>query len=133
MATTARTWFYAEPEHRPYYIEERVNQNLWAMRFGGIYLDCVSAEPPFRMEGKWNDIALTMEWVPNRYLRLTADQENKVLVAGYSQMLQMPPLFSYVDENGIFTVEWWRTDEGKQRYNDIQGRPGYTNVKTYKK
>ena len=64
MTTNSRTWFYNEPEHRPYYLEERVNQNLWASRFGSIYLDCVRAEPPFRMEGVWNGITVSIEWVP---------------------------------------------------------------------
>src|ERR1044071_7271341 len=63
MTTNSRTWFYNEPEHRPYYIEERVNQNLWASRFGSIYMDCVRAEPPFRMEGVWNNINVAIEWV----------------------------------------------------------------------
>jgi hypothetical protein len=133
MATNSRTWFYNEPERRPYYIEERVNHTLWAMRFSNIYMDCISAEPPFRMEGKWNNIALTMEWIPNTYLRLTASEENKTLVTGFSQMLQMPPLFSYVDENGTFVVEWWRTEEGQKRLQEVQGKPNYTRLKTYKK
>lgn len=133
MTTNSRTWFYTEPERRPYYIEERVNQNLWQMRFGNIYLDCVRAEPPFRMEGVWSGIKVAIEWVPNTYLRLTADSENQTLVAGFTQVLQFAPLFSYTDPNGTFVAEWWRTEEGEKRLGEIQGKPGYSNVKRYKK
>lgn len=135
MATNSRTWFYTEPEHRPYYIEERVNQNLWATRFGSIYLDCVRAEPPFRMEGVWNEIPLSIEWVPNNWFVLRAGKEDKTLVTGFTQVLQFPPTLSYNDfndESGTFVAEWRRADSEK-RWQEIQGHPGYTNVKRYKR
>jgi len=131
MTTNSRTWFYTEPEHRPYYIEERVNQNLWASRFGSIYLDCTRAEPPFQMAGVWKGITLTIEWQPNKWFTLRSDREDRTLVSGFAQVLQFPPTLSYTDENGTFIAEWWRQDAGK-RLQEIQGHPLYTNVKTYK-
>lgn len=91
MTTNSRTWFYTEPEHRPYYIEERVNQNLWASRFGSIYLDCVRAEPPFRMEGVWNEIALSIEWVPNTWFTLRASQEDRTWFPGLPRCCSSRP------------------------------------------
>jgi hypothetical protein len=132
MTTNSRTWFYNEPEHRPYYIEERVNQNLWATRFGSIYLDCVRAEPPFRMEGVWNGITVSIEWVPNKWFKLFSTEENRTLIGGFAQVLQFPPTLSYNDENGDFVAEWWRADAAK-RLGEVQGHPTYTNVKTYKR
>lgn len=132
MATNSRTWFYTEPEHRPYYIEERVNQNLWASRFGSIYLDCVHAEPPFRMEGAWNDVKVSIEWVPNTWFKLLSEKDDRTLVAGFAQVLQLTPSFSYIDENGTFHCEWWRKDAEKH-YDNIKGHPNYTNIKTYKR
>lgn len=132
MATTSRTWFYTEPEHRPYFISQRVNQSLWAMRFVSVYMDCVRAEPPFRVEGTWNDNQLSMDWVPNQWLRLTASKEDLTLVRSFAQMLQFNPMFSYTDQAGQFVCEWWRAD-GTQRYQQVQGQPGITNIKTYKK
>src|SRR5258706_10653779 len=131
MTTNSRTWFYNEPEHRPYYIEERVNQNLWATRFGSIYLDCVRAEPPFRMEGVWNGITLSIEWVPNTWFTLRSDKEDRTLVTGFAQVLQFPPTLSYSDENGEFTAEWHRKN-GDKRILDVKGHPNFSNVKTYK-
>lgn len=130
MTTNSRTWFYNEPEHRPYLIEERVNQNLWAMRFGSIYLDCVRAEPPFRMEGVWNEMKIAIEWVPNQWFKLFADKEDATLVAGLSQTLQFLPAVSYVNESGTFVAEWWRTDPAKH-YEGVKGNPNYTSVKRY--
>ena len=132
MTTNSRTWFYNEPEHRPYYIEERVNQNLWANRFGSIYLDCVRAEPPFRMEGVWNGITVVLEWVPNTWLRLTCSREDRTILMGFSQVLQFPPTLSFTDENGNWVAEWWRKDAEK-RFQEVQGHPNYTNIKTYKR
>lgn len=131
MTTNSRTWFYNEPEHRPYYIEERVNQNLWAMRFGAIYLDCVKAEPPFRMEGKWNDISIVMEWEANQWLKLTTNKEDRTLITGFAQVLQFNPTVTYTDQNGLVHTEWWRTG-GEKRLGEIQGHALYTRVRTYK-
>ena len=132
MTTNSRTWFYTEPEHRPYYIEERVNQNLWANRFGSIYLDCVHAEPPFRMEGVWNGITLSIEWEVNKRFTLRASKEDRTLLTGFSQVLQFAPSYSYIDESGEFVAEWYRGDASK-RILEIKGHPNYTNVRTYKR
>ncbi len=131
MTTNSRTWFYNEPEHRPYYLEERVNQNLWASRFGSIYLDCVRAEPPFLMEGVWNGITVSIEWVPKDWFILRSSKEDRTLITGFAQVLQFPPSFSYTDDDGGFVAEWRRTNADK-RIQEIRGHPMYTNVKTYK-
>ena len=130
MTTNSRTWFYNEPEHRPYYIEERVNQNLWATRFGSIYLDCVRAEPPFKMEGVWQGIKVTIEWTPKTWFILRADKENMTLVTGFAQVLQFPPTLSFTDVDGSFVVEWRRDDPAK-RLQEVQGHANYSNFKTY--
>jgi hypothetical protein len=132
MSANSRTWFYNEPEHRPYYIEERVNSNLWASRLGSIYLDCVRAEPPFRMEGVWNGINVAIEWVPNTWFTLCTSEENRTLVSAFAQVLQFPPTISYTDVNGDFVAEWRRADEAK-RLQELQGHPNYTDIKTYKR
>lgn len=132
MATNSRTWFYNEPEHRPYYIEERVNQNLWATRFGSIYLDCVRAEPPFRMEGVWKGMKVSIEWEPNKWFILRSDKEDLTLLTGFAQVLQFPPTLSYADLDGAFVAEWRRDDPSK-RLQEVQGHPNYRDVKTYKR
>jgi hypothetical protein len=132
MAANSRTWFYNEPERRPYYIEERVNQNLWSMRFGNLYLDCVRAEPPFRMEGIWNDHKIALEWQPNEWLKLYADAEDRTLITGIAQALQFYPAFTYSDASGLVVTEWWRAD-GDKHYEQVKGTPNFTNIRRYKK
>jgi hypothetical protein len=131
MTTNSRTWFYNEPEHRPYYIEERVNQTLWANRLGSIYLDCVRAEPPFRMEGEWKGINVVIEWLPKTWFTLHTSVEEPTLLRAFAQVLQFPPTLSFSDEEGDFVVEWHRTDAAK-RLQEVKGQARYTNVKTYK-
>jgi hypothetical protein len=89
MATNASTWFYAEPEHRAYLIEERVNHTFWSQRIASIYLDCTSQEPPFRMAGEWSGIPVALEWVPNEYLTLTTAPGEKAdqLIVGIKEIL----------------------------------------------
>lgn len=132
MSANSRTWFYTEPEHRPYFIEERVNQNLWANRLGSIYLDCVKSEPPFRMEGVWNGIGVVIEWVPNKWFKLHTSQEDRILITAFSQTLQFPPTLSYIDENGDAIAEWWRGEGAAKRLQEVQGHPNYSGLKTYK-
>lgn len=134
MTTNSRTWFYNEPEHRPYYIEERVNSNLWATRFGSIYLDCVRAEPPFKMEGKWNGIDLSIEWLPKQWFVLRSSKEDKTLITGFAQVLQFLPLLTFTQEDGTVVTEWQRVPENaSRRLQDVQAHSTYYNVKTYKR
>ena len=133
MATNASTWFYHEPEHEAYLIEERVNHTFWANRIYALYLDCTSAEPPFRMEGVWHDLPVAIEWVPNQYFTLTtppgelADQ----LIVGIKEILGLKPAISYVDASGEMTTEWLVGDAA-ERIQEIQGNPNYSRIRLYK-
>jgi len=134
MTTNARTWFYTEPEHRPYYIEERVNQTLWANRFGSIYLDCVRAEPPFNMISKWNGIDLSIEWQSNQWFVLRASREDQTLIRGFSQVLQMLPAVTYSSEDGLVTTEWRRDPaDAARRLQEVKSHATAYNVKTYRR
>lgn len=134
MSTNASTWFYAEPEHRAFLIEERVNQTLWSNRIGSIYLDCTSEKPPFKMNGEWTGIHVEMEWVPNEYLMLRTDpHENaEMLVIGVKEVLGFLPTISYIDMDGRLITEWY-VKGAEQRIQEIQGNPKYRNVKRYKR
>jgi hypothetical protein len=134
MATNASTWFYKEPEHNSYLIEERVNHTFWSNRIAAIHLDCTNAEPPFRMVGVWHTIPLEIEWVPSQYLTLSArggDDVNRLIV-GVREILGFTPTISYVDPDGRLKVEW-HVKEADQRIREIQGNPNYHDIKRYKK
>ena len=134
MSTNASTWFYTEPEHRPYLIEERVNHTFWANRIAAVHLDCTSAEPPFRMDGVWHDQPITIEWVPNQYFTLTtrATSDTEALLIGVKEILGFSPAISYSDPDNNFITEWHVKEVG-QRVQEIQGNPNYHQIKKYKK
>lgn len=133
MATNASTWFYHEPEHEPYLIEERVNHTFWSNRIAALYLDCVSVEPPFRMTGRWRELPIEIEWVPNTYFALSSGAEHdlSLLVLGIKEILGFLPTVSYVAPDGRRMVEW-HSKEVEQRIRDIQGNPNYRDIKRFK-
>ena len=133
MATNATTWFFQEPEHRAYFIEERVNHTFWSNRITNIYLDCISEEPPFRMVGTWQDAPVELEWVPNDYLRFAVERELDAnrLLTGLKEILGFPPTVSFVDRNGTLQVEW-HVGQSDERIREIQASTHYRDIKRYK-
>lgn len=132
MATNATTWFYAEPETgRPYLITERVTHTFWANRLDGVYLNCVSAESPYRVEGTWREKPIAMEWEVGKVFTLMTDAELKPLITVCAEVLGFRPTVSYVDGDGIHYTEW-HVKGGNDRLRQVQGDPAYRNVKKYK-
>ncbi len=134
MATNASTWFYKEPEHRAYLLEERVNHTFWSNRITAIHLDCASAEPPFRMSGEWHGEPVELEWLPNDYFTLTTrlTEDTNSLLVGIKEILGFTPAISYVDPSQNFVAHWYVKD-AERRIQDIQGNPNYRQIKRYKK
>lgn len=125
MATDSRTWFYTTPQPRPYFIEERVNHTLWKNRLANIHMTCTQAETPIQMEGFWQgEIAIQFEWQPGKWFTLRMGEESKELIGVMRQILRMPPVLMYQNNNGLTVVEW-HTDGGEERWKQIQGQPQY--------
>jgi hypothetical protein len=132
MSTNATTWFYSEPETgRPYLITERVTQTFWANRLSGVYLNCVKAESPYRVEGNWDGMQIAMEWSPRQYFILEASAESKPLITVCSEVLGFRPTVSYTDGNGVNYAEWHMAGSG-DRLREVQGNPAYRSVKKYR-
>lgn len=133
MATNASTWFYSEPEHNAYLLEERVNHTFWSNRLSAIYLDCVSDTPPFKMVGTWHELPVTIEWVPKDYFILTTQPDGRFdqLVVALKEILGFTPTISYVDSNGNQIVEW-HLKQATQRVQSVQGDPNFRHIKRYK-
>ncbi len=129
MSTDASTWFYNEPEHDAYLIEERVNHTLWAARLYFLYLDCTGAEPPFSMVGEWEGRQIEIEWDPNKLFVLRTPEETPALRRGISLVLGIrPATLAYEDPNGVHVTEW-HVDGGDARWREIQGKVRYRNPK----
>jgi hypothetical protein len=133
MATNASTWFYSEPEHRAYLIDERVNHTFWSNRLVYLHLRCTHAEPPFRMEGEWRAIPVTLEWVPGDFLTLTTRSAEDItpLLVGIKEILGFAPTISYVNPEGDMVTQWYATDV-ESRIQSIQGNPNFRQIKRYK-
>lgn len=133
MATNASTWFYREPEHNAYLIEERVNHTFWSNRITALHLACTHTEPPFRMEGEWRSLPLALEWVPGDYLTLTTRSAEDItpLLVGIKEILGFSPTISYVDPEGNRVAQWY-VNEVEGRIQNIQGNPNFRQIKRYK-
>ncbi|MCB9451213.1 MAG: hypothetical protein H6672_07220 [Anaerolineaceae bacterium] len=132
MATDSRTWFYTTPEPRPYYIEERVNHTLWKNRLQGLFMSCTQAANPVQMEGTYHDLPVTFEFQPGKYFTLRTAQEEKALAGVLRQILFMKPVLTYIDPDGMHVIEW-HTDEGEDRWREIQGNPQYQGARRLRK
>lgn len=129
MATSSRTWFYTNPEPRPYYIEERVNHTLWKHRVQGVYMSCTQAESPIKMEGNWGGMPMMFEWEAGRYFILRMGEERKEMIGVIRQILfGLKPAFAYQDVDGLYVTEW-HVDNNEQRWKDIQGNPQYQGLR----
>lgn len=132
MSTSSRTWFYAKPEPRPYYIEERVNHTLWKNRVQGLYMSCTQAENPIKMEGNWSGNPVFFEWEPGSYFILRMGEERKDFIGVMRQiLLGLVPVITYQDVDGLYVVEW-HVDDVDKRWKDIQGNPQYQGLRRLK-
>lgn len=132
MATNATTWFYAEPETgHPYLITERLTHTFWANRLSDIYLQCVKAEPPYRVEGEWENVPVAMEWEVKKYFKLITDRDLKPVITVCSEVLGFRPTVSYMDTDDQYITEW-RVEGAAERLREVQGNPVYRNVQTYR-
>lgn len=132
MSTSSRTWFYAKPEPRPYYIEERVNHTLWKNRVQGLFMSCTQTEKPIKMEGNWNGIPVLFEWEPGNYFILRMGEERKDFIGVMRQiLLGLIPVITYQDVDGLYVVEW-HVDGVDARWKDIQGNPQYQGLRRLK-
>lgn len=133
MATNASTWFYAEPEHDAYLIEERVNHTFWSNRIADLHFDCVNAEPPFRMVANWRGTPVEITWEPSSYfvLKATPGDNANLLLLGTREILGLNPTISYVDPEGQQFAEWY-VNADNDRIREVQGNPHYSQIKRYK-
>jgi hypothetical protein len=126
MTTTAATWFYRQPEKRPYLIAERVRTSFWDQRLGGLWLDTVSAETPIKMAGYYNGAAVTLEWEPGQWMRLATKPAAPPLAQSTANLLRRKPILRYDDTDGHTVWEWWvKPEDGERRWQEIQGRPAF--------
>lgn len=128
MTTTAITWFYNDPGNNANNIAERVRTTLWEARLGSLWLDVVSAETPYKMQGTNNSIPIEIEWVPGKTFTLRTQTDQPLLVERLSFVLAFPAAFSYTDSDN-YTLYEWRRNDADERWRMLNGNPQYQNLK----
>ena len=121
---TTREWFYDEPGHNAYNVEEHVRRSFWMHGFGQAWFRCTRAEPPYRCEGWWRGQELAFEWVPRLWLKLHLQSFDQDIVDGFSKVIGMKPFVRYTqehNENPSVIVEW-RTTRLGERYRELAER-----------
>jgi len=126
MTTTAATWFYRAPENDPYLVGERVRTTYWDERIGGLWLDATQTTPPIAMRGYYNGAAVSLEWEPGRWLRLSSAPAAPALARATANILRLKPALRYEDAEGRTVWEWW-VEEADKRWQEIQGKPAFHN------
>lgn len=124
MSATAASWFYRMPEKEPYLLAERVNGTFWEARLGGVWLQVVKADPPFRMEGTYNGAQIALEWEPNKWLRLSSAPASAGLANALANIVRRRPSLRYQAPGGDTVWEWWLQGADK-RWQELQGKPAY--------
>ena len=124
MTTTALTWFYKNPEKKAYEVAERVRTTFWDERLTALWVDCVNAEPPYRMKGHHNETQVEMEWVPGKYFKLHTLPTDQAVADAVSRVLKFKPALRYRNAEGAMVWEW-HTEGGEKRWQEIQGKPLY--------
>ena len=126
MTTNSATWFYRTPEKTPYLLAERVRTTFWDERFGGLWLEVVSAEPPIVMEGVHNGAQVRLEWEPAKWMRLSTAPAVSALAHGVANILRRRASLRYEDSQGRTIWEWWiEPGTADKRWQEIQGRPAF--------
>lgn len=127
----ASRWFYQAPEPVPYLIGERINRTFWQARIVEVYWTCDRAEAPFHAHGYLNGQLLEMEWIPNVYLALKGPAEidlTQLVTVMSRRVLARPASVAYIDGEGSQVFEW-HAESGRQRWSELQGRPGYSHLR----
>ena len=124
MTATALTWFYKHPENKAFEVAERVRSTFWAERLTGLWLDTVSAEPPYKLAGYHYESRVEMEWAPGKYLALRTTPTDQAVADAVTRVLKFKPAFRFREADGWMVWEW-HTDGGEKRWQEIQGKPQY--------
>lgn len=123
----ARWFFQAEPASK-FVIQEHLRQTYWRAGLGTLWIECRQATLPFRAEGYWEDVAVTLEWETADWLRLTMSADAPRVVQVTQLLLGFKPLARYV-QNGRVVYEW-RARNRAQRLEELRDDQMLQNLET---
>jgi len=121
-------WFYSPKMPGPGAIAENMRHEFWEMHVYGVWFTADKKELPYTVRGLWQGKPFEVEMEPRRYLIVRSKDELPWIVEGFKRALRVVPTFKYQEADGRHVVEW-RMDEREARWQAMQGKPAFKNLK----
>ena len=121
-------WFYSSKMPSAGAIAENMRHEFWESHVYGVWFTCTRSEPPYTYRGLWQGQAFEVEMEPRKYLIVRSKEELPWVAEGFKRALRTVPTFKYQEADGRYVVEW-RMDGREARWQSMQGRPAFKNLK----
>ena len=121
-------WFYSSKMPSAGAIAENMRHEFWESHVYGVWFTCTRSEPPYTYRGLWQGHAFEVKMEPRKYLIVRSKEELPWVAEGFKRALRTVPTFKYQEADGRYVVEW-RMDGREARWQSMQGRPAFKNLK----
>lgn len=121
-------WFYSAKMPSAGAIAENMRHEFWEQHVYGVWFTCTRNENPFTFRGLWENRQFDVEMVPRQYLIVRSKEELPWIAEGFKRALRTVPTFKYQESDGRYVVEW-RMHEREERWQAMQGKPAFKNLK----
>jgi len=121
-------WFYSSKMPSAGAIAENMRQEFWEMHVYGVWFTCTSQELPYTFRGLWDNKQFEVELVPRQYVIVRSGEELPWIAEGFKRALRTVPTFKYQEPDKRHVVEW-RMDGREERWQAMQGKPAFKNLK----
>ena len=121
-------WFYSSKMPGAGAIAENMRQELWELHVYGVWFTCTRKELPYQFRGVWQNKLFEVEMAPRQYLIVRAKEELPWIGEGFKRAMRTVPSFKYQEPDGSYVTEW-RMDGREARWQAMQGKPAFKNLK----
>lgn len=121
-------WFYSSKMPSAGAIAENMRHEFWEMHVFGVWFTCTSNELPYMYRGIWEGKIFEVELAPREYVIVRSKEELPWIAEGFKRALRVVPTFKYQEPDGRYVVEW-RMDKREERWQAMQGKPSFKNLK----
>lgn len=119
-------WFFEPMPPSRFVIQEHLRQTYWRVGLSTLWIEVTNPTTPYRAEGYWGDVRLSLEWVTASALTLRLSQDAEPVVRFTSLLLGFRPLARY-QENGQVVYEW-RARERAARLDTLRASEGVSEL-----
>ncbi len=121
-------WFYSTKTQGPGVIAENMRHEFWEMHVYGVWFTCVRKELPYAYRGLWEGKPFEVEMEPRQHVIVRSKDDLAWVAEGFKRSLRVVPTFKYQEPDGRYVVEW-RFDGREERWQSMQGKPAFKNLK----